>query len=179
MTTTATDQEIVRKSLFDISSDIRTLEECLENADDVRQEALIKEFLAAAMDDLHVKVDNYAEFLLERQARAAALKQRARQMQELADAEAKLCDRLKGNLHWFLQEHGLAKIETDRHKVTIAKNGGKQPISFTDLPPEEMPERFQKVTVGVDTDAVRKALEAGEELGFATLGDRGTHVRIK
>ena len=168
-----------RKSLFDISEDIRLLEESLEVAEDIQQEEIIQDFLDDAQGELEVKLDNYAEFLKEREARAAALKKRAKEMVELADSEAKLCDRLKKNLDWFLQENDIRKVETDRHKITICKNGGKLPIGFTDLPPEQMPERFQEVKVDVNVEAVREALEAGEVLGFAALGERGTHIRIK
>jgi hypothetical protein len=31
----------------------------------------------------------------------------------------------------------------------------------------------------IDSDAIRVALDAGEELAFARLGDRGSHLRIK
>jgi hypothetical protein len=38
---------------------------------------------------------------------------------------------------------------------------------------------FQKVEVKADTDALRKALEAGLDVPGASLGVRGTHLRIR
>ena len=45
--------------------------------------------------------------------------------------------------------------------------------------PTELPEKFQKVNVEIDKTAIRSALEAGEDLDFARLGDRGASIRIK
>ncbi len=42
-----------------------------------------------------------------------------------------------------------------------------------------MPERFQRVLVEPDKEAIRTALEAGEELSFAYLAERDLHLRIK
>lgn len=44
--------------------------------------------------------------------------------------------------------------------------------------PEQMPERFQRVTVEANREASRTALEQGEEL-HAYFGEREHHLRIK
>ena len=41
-----------------------------------------------------------------------------------------------------------------------------------------MPERFKRVIVEPDKEAVRTALEASEELSFAYLADREKHLKI-
>jgi len=48
-----------------------------------------------------------------------------------------------------------------------------------DLDPKTLPERFQKITVEANSPAIREALESGEKLEFAELGERGTSLRIK
>ena len=47
--------------------------------------------------------------------------------------------------------------------------------------PEDMPEeyRIQNVTYKADDAAIRAALDAGQELPFAKLGERGTHLRVR
>ena len=73
-----------------------------------------------------------------------------------------------------------AKLETATGRVlAIQKNGGKQPLVVDWLPLEELPERFQKVTITEDREKIAEALAAGEELTFARLEPRGTHLRIK
>ncbi len=42
-----------------------------------------------------------------------------------------------------------------------------------------MPERFQRVSIEADKEAIRTALEAGEDIGFAYLAERESHLRIK
>ena len=42
-----------------------------------------------------------------------------------------------------------------------------------------IPERFQSWDVKPDRDEIRQALENGEELDFATLGERGESLRLK
>ena len=42
-----------------------------------------------------------------------------------------------------------------------------------------MPDRFQRVSVEVNREANRAALEQGEDLQFAYFGDREHHMRIK
>jgi len=44
---------------------------------------------------------------------------------------------------------------------------------------ETLPAEFVRVIKSVDAEAVRAALEAGEDVKFATLEARGTHLRIK
>lgn len=43
----------------------------------------------------------------------------------------------------------------------------------------QLPEQFQRVSIEADTKAIREALEAGQQLPFAHLGDRGSSLRIK
>ena len=67
------------------------------------------------------------------------------------------------------------KITSDFHTFTVCKNGGKQGVNIF----AEVPDNFQRVIYEPDTDKIRDALEAGEDLPFAKLLERGEHVRIK
>jgi hypothetical protein len=49
----------------------------------------------------------------------------------------------------------------------------------TKNPENHIPKEFLRVKYEVDTDKVRDALAEGQELGWATLGERGDHLRIK
>jgi hypothetical protein len=44
---------------------------------------------------------------------------------------------------------------------------------------EDLPQEFQKVTISANNDAIREALESGEQLGWARIGERGEHINIK
>ena len=83
-------------------------------------------------------------------------------------------------MKWFFNAHNLKTVETARYKLSLAKNGGKQPLILDEsIPVSQLPEQFQKVSIDPDTTAIREALERGEKLEFAQLGERGTSIRIK
>ncbi|ANV85738.1 hypothetical protein AWQ21_14485 (plasmid) [Picosynechococcus sp. PCC 7003] len=169
-------------TLFEITADIRLLEELLDNADDQNQEQTILNFLADSQADLKTKVDNYVELIQELQARAIARKDRAKQIQELARNDESKAKRLKTLLQTHLQSLDIKRLDTERHRVTIAKNGGKAPLILReDLNVEDLPQQFQKVTIEPDTTAIREAIEAGDETAqaIAHLGERGQSIRIK
>lgn len=168
-----------KKTLFDISEDIRLLESILDDTEDTEQEEIIKQFLTESKGELKVKLDNYAEFIFEREARAAALTERVKRMQELAQTEENLVKRLKQNLQWYLESNELKKLETDRHKLSIAKNGGKAPLIFDDTQPEQVDPKYRKVRYEYNRETIRKDLEAGKELSFAAVGEHGKHLRIR
>ncbi len=64
------------------------------------------------------------------------------------------------------------------YKAVLEGRGFKPKVFDESKPVEELPERFQRVSVEPDTKAIRQALESGEELDFARLGDRGASIRI-
>ncbi|AMA10730.1 siphovirus Gp157 family protein [Picosynechococcus sp. PCC 73109] len=167
-------------TLFEITTDIRLLEELLENANDQDQEQTILDFLADSQTNLQEKVDNYVELIQELQARATARKERAKQLQELARSDENKARRLKTLLQTHLQSLEIKRLDTPRHRITLANNGGKAPLILReDLNVEALPQRFQKIEL--DTTAIREAIEAGDEeaLEIAHLGQRGQSIRIK
>ena len=87
---------------------------------------------------------------------------------------------MKGAIKDAMEAIGKKKIKGDKFTWTIAKNGGKRPVVFKEgYNILAIPERFQDWTVKPDRDEIRQALENGEELDFATLGERGESLRLK
>ena len=170
-----------RKSLFDIGEDLILLEEALESCEGEEtgeMEATILEFLGVAKEELADKVDRYLVLIAEKTAIAKARKEEAARLAALAKEDENLAKRLKTTLQAFLESRGMTKMETPRHKLAIAKNGGKAPVMLR-VEPKDLPSEFTQTIISADTDAIRKALEAGEILDFAELGDKGTHLRIR
>lgn len=75
--------------------------------------------------------------------------------------------------------HTLRTVETDRYRITLARNGGKAPLLVDEVPIENLPAAFVRTTVEVNKEAIREALENGEVLEFARLGERAQSIRIK
>jgi chromosome segregation ATPase len=170
-------------TLIQISRELIELEEQLEDLvdnPDAQNEA-IAQYLESFTDTISQrdqKLDNYAALIQELQARADARKAEAQRLQKRSQIDENKVKSLKTNLQRFFQAHELKTVETDRYRLTLAKNGGKAPLildeyySITDIP-ERLTYREP------DREAIRKALEKGEVLDFARLGERSYSMRIK
>ena len=170
------------RTLFSISDDLEKLNDLLDEScgDDAQQQELITQWFEQLGEERDRKLDGYAALITEMTARAEVRKAEAKRLIELAAVDENRARLLKDRLKWFFQTHNLKTIDTARYRLSLAKNGGKAPLILDEtVPVTQLPERFQKVSIDPDTTAIRDALERGEKLGFAQLGERGTSLRIK
>jgi hypothetical protein len=66
-------------------------------------------------------------------------------------------------------------IETPLFRISIQRNGGKTPIDIHG----EVPQEWCRIRYDADKERIRVALEAGESLPFAVLGERGERLVIR
>lgn len=170
-----------RRSLFNISDDVEKLNDLLDDVgDDTQQQELISQWFETLGEERDRKLDNYASLISEMTVRAAVRKAESQRMAELAASDELRATVLKERLKTFFQLHNLKTINTDRYRLSLAKNGGRAPLVLDEsVLAAQLPEQFQRVSIDPDTTAIREALEAGEHLNFAQLGDRGSSIRIK
>ena len=169
------------KTLFDISQELLLLELQLEEAEGEMNDAL-EEWFDQLNEEKEQKLDNYAALIRELEARSYARTEEAKRLKELADADKKKAERLKARLKAFFMDTQLQKIETDRFKLSIRKNGGVTPLIFDEhLEVAALPDAYRVDTVihKANTEAIRSALDNGEELPFVKYGERGTSLSIK
>lgn len=171
------------KTLFDISDDLLALEDTLDALSDDATPEQIAELIDAALatsGELETKLDNYAALIRQTEARAEARRTEIARLTSLVVADSNRTARLKERLKYFFDSRRISKFETARYKFAIANNGGKLPLEI-DGDPELLPEPYRRirVTITPDQDAIRAALETGEQLDFARFGERGTNLRIK
>lgn len=100
----------------------------------------------------------------------------AKHFQKLAEREQRVADTVTQMVKDSLVAVNRQKVRTTRFHPRICKNGGKAPVVHDDTAPEKLPERF--TIKERNNSEIRAALEAGEKLSFAQLGERGTHLRI-
>lgn len=169
------------RTLFNISEDLEKLNELLDEAgNDIQQQELLRQWFEQLGTERDRKLDAYAALVTEMLARAEVRKAEAKRMIALANADEKRAQLLKERLKWFFETHNLKTVETLRYRLSLAKNGGKAPVILKEgMLPTQLPKRFQKVSIEPNMTAIRAALETREQLDFATLGDRGTGLRIK
>ena len=75
--------------------------------------------------------------------------------------------------------HDTRKVEGEHFTWQIQKNGGKAPLILDDMPAESLPKEYQVWDVKANKEAIRKDLEAGKELPYAHIGERGESIRLK
>jgi len=135
------------------------------------------EFVAKAEGYLAVMRENESQASL-LEARAKAFKAMAADEDKLAKSRASKVDALKGRLKWYFKLRGIEELKAGPYKLKLQGNGGVQPLEIDpNIVPELLP--FEFLTYTVNSAAVRAHLEAGGELNWARLGERGQSIRIK
>lgn len=173
-----------KRTLYEIGEDIVALDSLLfEVGGDVSEEdadAAITSFLNENRENLERKLDGYGYLIREQEKDAEFCEAEAERLSRRAEVRRNAVKRLKDRLNDFFTQHGLTKVQAPHFTLAQQKNGGKIPLEIK-VQPEELPKpyRYEVVSVKADTDKIREALEAGKKLPFATLGERGTHIRVK
>lgn len=166
-------------NLYQITSELQAvIDGILEGGiDSPEAQQALDEHLAGLDEALDQKAEDYAAVIMSLQARSDARAAEAKRIRELANADATVAQRLKERLKQAMEATGRVRIDTTRFRLTVANNGGKQPMLIEDE--SAIPTEFIVQVPEVDKDAVRAALEAGRPVPGCTLVPRGTSLRIK
>ena len=164
-------------TLYDIDEQLMWLSEALEESEGELTPEL-DAWLERTNESLETKVDAYAALIRELDARAEMRKNEARRLNELAKTDGNARDRLKGRLLDFFERHKMQKLNTPRFALSVGNAGGVLPLVLM-CDAQELPEEFQRVEVKSDNEALRRALDDGEELPFARYGERARVLRIR
>jgi len=170
------------RSLLDISDDMLALDDVLdERGGDVTGcEQIVDAWFSELGAERERKLDGYAAFIRELEARATARMKEAERLIARHDVDMRKADFLRARLKAFFEVHKLTKVECERATISLVNNGGKAPLLIDErapVPPEFqrcIPERWEP-----NKDAIRAALESGNSLTFARLGERGKQLRIR
>lgn len=170
------------QTLWEIGQDMLALDqimaECGGDMDDPKVAQAIAEMNDQIINDLEVKADNYAAYVHHLLARAKARAEEAERLSARAKVDTNAAKRLRENMKTVLEFAGVKKIETPRFQISIAGNGGKQPIECN-VKPDDLPDELRKTEFKINSDAIRTKLEAGEEVPGCRLLERGTSLRIR
>ena len=173
-------------SLFDLSASSAIMKFWLETeakTDDAGEmtgeiDTTIDDLLKELEGSIEAKIENYCWLIREIEGRAAIRLLESKRIKALATTNENLVKSLKERLKFFFESQAILKLECKTFKVSIANNGGVQPLQV-DLPADQLPPQFQKVTIEADNASIRKALEMGTEIEGVKLLQRGTSLRIK
>lgn len=180
MTAPAQTNERRRDTLTALTGEAIDLLEAIDSAEgDEQMEAA----LAAALDEngelLDDKMEAYARIITDLDIEGEARKAEAKRMADLARASHVKRDRVKAWLKRHLDMLGIKKKQAGPYTLTVANNGGALPIEWETEDVTRIPDEYLVQVPQIDKKAVRAALDAGKDIGFARLGQRGSNLRIK
>lgn len=128
---------------------------------------------------LSSKLEGYARLIKNAEAHAAMLKAEEQNLAARRRVAENRAKRLKAAVHQALEHLRLPKIQAGPFEFRVQANGGKAPLVLDpEVRPEARDSQFWRVEILDDTDAIRAALEAGEPVLGAQIGERGTHLRL-
>jgi hypothetical protein len=139
----------------------------------------LNQHLAGLESMLHQKAEKYASLIRELEVRSKARAEEAARIRALATVDGNLATRLKERLKEVMERTGTTRIETHLFRLSVAANGGKQPMTIEETAVPELPKEFTVTTVEPDRERIRAALESGMMIPGCTLLPRGTSLRIK
>ena len=169
------------KTLLDITDDLHALWALIEEreGDITGIEQAIDGWLAEIDGDLAGKLDNYAALITHMEHLSEGRKEQAQRLSKRAKTDENAAAYLRHRLKFALEARGKLKLDTPRFRLSIQRNGGAAPVIIPDL--QALPPQFvkQEIVYVPDREAIRKALESGQQVPGATLGERGTRVSIR
>lgn len=125
--------------------------------------------------EIEIKAENYAIIIDDLQTESAKFRKEAARLLKHADKLDANVDRMKENLMQSMIVTGMEKFKSEHYRFSIVGNGGIKPLKFTG----EVPEEYMCMKPEVDNKKIREALDAGQTLDFAYLGERGKRLSIK
>ena len=154
------------------------LQDFINTNEGLEDEQAYKDTLEALQGELDDKVSQWARCIKNMEAERNAVKEEADRLAKRAKTIDNQVTHMKDTLLMFLKTAGRDKAGDAVIKASIVKNGGQAPLEI-DLIPIDLPEDFQKITIDADKEAIRAALEGGQQLEWARIGERGEHINIK
>ena len=159
-------------TLYDITGEYLQL---IDYASSEEDEQLFLDTLESITGELEVKADGYGVVINELEARVEQFDKEIKRLTAAKDAMKNASKKMKERLKGAMELMGKDTIKTEHYTFRVQKNGGKLPINLT----ADVPMSYKRVVYEDDTDRIRIDLESGMTLGFAELGERGTHLRIR
>lgn len=159
-------------SLYDMTEEWKSVFDMLLDPE-IPEEAIFDtiEMIEADMD---TKADSYAKIIKSMDGDTAQIDEEIKRLQSRKSSISSRKKWLLNQLYEAMKATGRTKFKTALFSYNIAKNGGVTPVELTAPVPAEWLKPGEP-----DTKKIREYLESGNELDFATLGERGESLRIR
>ena len=165
-------------TLYELSVQMQTILEMAE--DDELDPQLIADTLEGLEGEVEDKLDSYGIVMNELYMDIEKI---TVEIKRLTDAKKRISnniDRMKEAVKASMDLMGKKKVQGNHFTWQIQKNGGKAPLIIDEsVPAISLPEEYQIWDVKPNKEVIRQDLEAGKELPYARLGERGESLRLK
>lgn len=158
--------------LYKISESLNDLSQAYENGD-IPDEAYADTLQGIEME-FEQKAEQIAKIIRNFEGNNLALKSEIDRLKAMQTCNNNQIEYCKKYLFEQMKITGKTMFATELFKFSIQKNGGMLPLQILNdyIPPE-----YRKNEA--DNAFVRNAINSGEQLDFAKLGERGESLRIK
>ena len=169
------------RSLLLLADDARALDDLLDHAAandgnlDIAEQEAIETWVGELDTAAASKADSIGWLLREWEARAEARRAQAKKLVEAAQADENRGARLRAYVLECLQRMGRTELQGASCALKVTRNGGKAPLVLSG----PVPAAYEVVVRSPDRDAIRAALERGEAVDGAALGERGVSLRVR
>lgn len=160
-------------SLMELTDEYQTLLSYAEGADP-EDEQMFLDTLGEVKAQIAVKTDGYVAVMKDLDSRADLFEREAARLNNAAKAMKNRKKAMLETAKAAMEGMGKTELQGRYHKLKIVKNGGIAPLEITG----EVPDSYKKVILDNDKEKIRKALEGGEKLSFARIGEKGTHIKV-
>lgn len=181
-----------KRTLFEIGAELQALDALLEDlggdVSDPEVGAAVDLWYASLMADEGRKLEDWVGYVRQLEMEVAVAREEAERFLAKARSRESRIEWLKGAMKKHLELTGRTKATTVAGRtLAVQKNGGKAPMVWVtpegmlvaSLAAADIPDEFCVTRRTIDMEKVRAALEAGQQLPFAKLEERGTHLRIR
>lgn len=172
------------RSLLLLADDARALDDLLDQAAaandgnlDVAEQEAIERWVGELDTAAAAKADAIGWLLREWEARAEARRAQAAKLVDAAKADENRAARLKEYVLECMRRMGRTDLVGVNVTLKVQRNGGKAPVQI--MPGAEVPHEWCRVEYRPEMERIREALEAGRDLPFAALRERGVSLRVR
>ena len=160
-------------TLYDLTGEYMKLLTMMEDPD-VDPEVL-QDTLEAVGGEIEDKAEGYVCVAKELEAEADKFDKEIERLIKNRDSLRNNAKRVKATLLSAMDLIDKPKLTTEHFRVSIARNGGLQPMKITG----DVPEEYLIYKPEPDNKKIREALDNGLALDFAHLEERGRHLNIR
>ena len=162
-------------TLYELRAEYMELLELLEDPDTDPQ--VIADTMEGIQGELDIKCDSYVVVIRQLEAQVEMIDAELIRLEKNKSALTNNIKRMKAAVLDTIQMTGSRKMVTDHFKLSIVKNGGKQPMEVDEI--EKIPQDYLTMKPVANMEKIRQELEGGGQLDFARLKERGEHLGIR